>query len=107
MGMSTHIQFFRARNDSEMAKMLDAGYALQAAGILDGQWPMTLRLFLQPVLDEFGGMPEDRQSAIDRLLEIHVDEDGYKWKSQFSAGFEINLANVPEGTATIRVYNSW
>ena len=105
--MSTHIQFFRAENDPEMKKMLDAGYALQEAGILDGQWPMGLRIFLQPVLDEYGGMPDDRQKAVDRLLEIPVEEDGFRWKSLFSSGFEINLAEVPHGTAKIRVYNSW
>ena len=100
MSMSMHLEFFRSPDDDELASKLDAAYACIKAGV---PLPEELREYLEPVLVD--GLPSDRQKAIDAMIHLGPGRDGekrFEWASGMSNGFEVVLADLPEGTTKIR-----
>ena len=108
MSMSMSLEFFRAHDDPGMEKMLDAAYACRAAGV---SLSADLRAYLKPVLEEHGEVPEDRDRAVCSMLSLGPDygkaQDQFKWSGDMQEGFEINLADLPEGTVRVRFVCSW
>ena len=107
MGMSMHLQFFRAPNDEHLQRKLDAGYACEAAGV---DLPDELLKYLAPIFEEYGGLPQDRATAIDAMLSMgpaRKQQEEHAWSEDMAQGFEVDLAELPPGVAKIRFYCSW
>ncbi len=107
MGMSMHLQFFRAPSDEGLQRKLDAAYACEAAGI---DLPHELREYLKPVFKKFGDLAVERAMAVDAMLGAGPDyaqQEEYEWKDDMSQGFEVDLAQLPNDVAKIRFYCSW
>ena len=109
MSMDMWLRFFRSPTDPGMRKKIEAAYACEAA---DVPIPQELRDYLAPVFEEFGGLPHgDRGQAIEAMLEIKVADDEIRkkfvWRGDSAEGFEVDLADLPTGTAKIRFDCSW
>lgn len=90
MGMSTHVVGFRPPDEKwrQMKAVWDACVAASTDIPMD-------------VLDFFGHEDPD-----ERGVEISLNFTGWN-DGRSSEGFEVQVADIPEGCATIRFYNSW
>ena len=105
MGMSMNVSYFRSAQNAAMHKKLDAAYACQAAGL---SMPVELQQFLKPVMDNYGELPEDRNCAVDCLLEVNGCSSQSEWDDgDMRNGFDIDLSKLPPGVTKIRFYCSW
>ena len=67
MSMSMWVKFFRAPEDEDLKRKLDAAYACEKAGVM---LPAELEHYFQPVLRKYGELPGNRSDAIDQMLSM-------------------------------------
>jgi hypothetical protein len=93
MGMSTHVQGFKAPDDKwkEMKAVWDA---CEAAGISP---PEAVSKYFE------WDKPDDRG------VEVKLEGTGYctEWGDDYRSGFEIEMRKLPADVTHIRFYNSY
>lgn len=91
MGMSTHIQGFKAP-DEKWLKMKAVWDVCKASGIEPPQ----------EVYDYFEGQEPDEAGVV-----VELNEKEFKWSDDYCSGFSVEIAKLPKDLTHIRFYNSW
>jgi len=93
MGMSTHIQGFKAP-DEKWKAMKAVWDGCEAAGIEPPE----------EVSDYFEGETPD-----ERGVEVNVSDTDYckEWSDDYRSGYEVDLRELPSDLTHLRFYNSW
>lgn len=94
MGMHTTILFLKDKTDPTYQRYLKILELCMKAGVG----------LPKEVDDYFGGFGIDNNP--EEVLEISCG-DLKNWGNDHSEGYELEVKDIPQGTKTIRFYNSW